>query len=153
MARWDFLYETKAVTLTEHFVEEVSKIVAKDLSSWPPPVEEWTKPEDATRFGPLVAPGSPPPPPGVVAAAFKLARLELMREFEQIDDFMRHERWRDGVAPGREVDLMLFVSRYLTEQMLAIAEATEGRIKRPQLVDLLLRTERRLKERSLIVTP
>jgi hypothetical protein len=146
MARWDFLYEKKPVPVAEHFVEEVSKILAKDLLAWPLTVEEWTTPADAARFGPLLEAGSPRPGEKVWTAAFRLARLELMREFEQIDEFMRNERWRELLAEGREVDLMLFLSRYLTEQMLAVAEATGGRVKRPQLVDLLLRAERRLKD-------
>jgi hypothetical protein len=146
MSRWDFLYSLKPVPIAEHFVEEVSKIVAKDLATWPLTVDEWTTDADAARFGPLLEAGSARPGPKVWTAAFRLARLELMREFEQVDDFMRNERWRELVAAGREMDLMLFLSRYLTEQMLAIAEATQGRLKRPELVDLLLRAERRLKE-------
>jgi hypothetical protein len=146
MSRWDFLYGMKPVPIAEHFVEEVSKIVAKDLATWPLTVEEWTTSADATRFGPLLEEGSPRPGEKVWTAAFRLARLELMREFEQVDDFMRNERWRELVEAGRERDLMIFLSRYLTEQMLAIGEATQGRLKRPQLVDLLLRAERRLKQ-------
>lgn len=143
-SRWDFLYDVKAVPLAEHFVEEASKIVAKELATWPLLVEAWNSAQDAARFGPLLVPGAAPPDASEWRESFKLARLELMREFEQIDDYMRNERWRQATEPVRGVDLLLFLSRYLTEQMLAIGEATEGRIKRAQLVDLLLRTERRL---------
>lgn len=151
MGRWDHLYELKPVSLGEAFVEEAAKVVAKDLQGWPPPVEGWHSPQDEARFGPLVAPGSARPDAKIFAAAFRIARLELMREFEQIDEFMRNERWREFTAPGAGVDAMLFLSRYLTEQMLAIAEATEGRIKRPMLVDLLLRAERRLSGSPLVL--
>ncbi|MGC4121075.1 MAG: hypothetical protein QM765_42155 [Myxococcales bacterium] len=151
MGRWDYLYELKPVPASEAFVEEAAKIIAKDLGVWPLQVTEWATPQDAARFGPLLAPDSLPPDASTFTEAFKLARLELMREFEQIDDYMRNERWRAFVPPGRGVELLLFLTRYLTEQMLSINEATEGRIKRPMLVDLLTRTERHLKSRALIL--
>lgn len=151
MGRWDYLYELKPVPVAEAFVEEAAKVIAKDLEAWPLQVSEWATPQDAARFGPLLAPDSARPDAATFAEAFKLARLELMREFEQIDDYMRNERWRRALPPARGVDLLLFLSRYLTEQMLSINEATEGRVKRPMLIDLLTRTERHLKARSLIL--
>jgi hypothetical protein len=151
MGRWDYLYELKPVPAAEAFVEEAAKVIAKDLGVWPLQVSEWASAQDAARFGPLLAPDSPAPDQAVFAAAFRLARLELMREFEQIDDYMRNERWREVTPPGRGVELLLFLTRYLTEQMLSINEATEGRIKRPMLVDLLTRTERHLKAKALVV--
>ena len=151
MGRWDYLYELKPVPVSEAFVEEAAKVIAKDLEVWPLQVSEWSTPQDAARFGPLLAPDSKPPDSATFTEAFKLARLELMREFEQIDDYMRNERWRAITPAGRGVELLLFLTRYLTEQMLSINEATEGRIKRPMLVDLLTRTERYRKARSLIV--
>ena len=144
MGRWDHLYELKPVPLAEHFVAEAAKLLARDLAGWPPQVEAWASPADEARFGPLLSPGAPRPDDRIFAEAFRLARLELMREVEQIDEYMRNERWRQVAAPGRGFDALLFLSRYLTEQMLAIAEATEGRIKRAMLVDLLLRAERAL---------
>lgn len=149
-SRWDYLYDLKPVPLTEHFVEEVSKLVAQDLKAWPLQVEEWATAQDEARFAPLLAPEAPRPAEPIYEAAFKLARLELMREYEQIDDYMRNERWRAATPPGTGFDLLLFLSRYLTEQMLAIGDATEGRIKRPLLVDILLRAERRLRASPLV---
>lgn len=149
-SRWDHLYDLKPVPLTEHFLEEASKLLAQDLAKWPPEVEGWATPADQARFGPLVAEGSTRPDDAVFTAAFALARLELEREFEQIDDYMRNERWRAVTPPGTGVEQLLFLTRFLTEQMLGIAEATEGRIKRPMLVDLLSRLERRLAERRAL---
>ena len=151
-SRWDFLYDLKPVPLAEHVVEEASKLVARELSAWPLSITDWANPQDEARFRPLCEPGAARPDDRVYQAAFRLARLELMREFEQVDDFMRNERWREFTGPGLGVDQMLLVSRYLTEQMLSLSEATEGRVKRPQLVEVLLRTERRLRAPSL-VTP
>ncbi len=150
-SRWDHLYDLKPVPLTEHFLEEAAKLLAQDLAKWPLEVEAWATPADQARFGPLVASDSARPDDAVWTAAFSLARLELEREFEQIDDYMRNERWRAVTPPGMGVEQLHFLTRFLTEQMLGIAEATEGRLKRPMLVDLLSRLERRLAERHAII--
>lgn len=143
-SRWDHVYGLKPVPLVEKLAEEASKLVAEDLREWPPEVESFATARDEARFQPLLAPGSPRPDDKVFAAAFHLARLELSREVEVIDEYMRNERWREVTPPGRGFDALLFLSRYLTELMLALAEATEGRVKRPQLVEILTRAERRL---------
>ena len=38
--------------------------------------------------------------------------------------------------------MLLFLSRFMAEQLLGLAEATEGRVTRPHLLDVLDRTER-----------
>ncbi len=143
--RWDFLYELKPVPLTEHLVEELSKVVAEELERWPLALASFASAEDAARFAPLLAPGAPRPDRKVYEAAFLLARLELEREFERIDEFMRNERWRAYASPGASYDAMILLSRTLTELMLAVLEKTEGRVGRGQLVDGLRRAERRLR--------
>jgi hypothetical protein len=142
--RWDFLYEVKPVPLREHLVEELGRLVAEDLSRWPLAVESFAIPGEATRFAPLLEGGAPRPGPAVFRAAFLLARLELERELEQIDDYMRNERWRPGVHPGAAYDAMILISRYLTEQMLSVLERTGGRVPRARLVECLRRAEQRL---------
>jgi hypothetical protein len=143
--RWDFLYELEPVPLPEHLVEELAKVIASELSRWPLAVDSIATPEDAARFAPLLAPDAPRPGAEVYEAAFFLARLELEREFERIDEFMRNERWRAFAAPGASYDAMILLSRYLTEQMLTVLEKTEGRVSRARLVDCLRRAERRLR--------
>jgi len=142
--RWDFLYDLKPVSLTEHFVEEMAKRLAAELADWPLRVESFAAPEDAARFAPLLAKESPRPDSKVFQAAFLLARLELEREYERIDAFIRQEGWRAFAAPGAAYDAMILVSRYLTELMLAILEKTEGRVGRARLIDCLRRAEKRL---------
>jgi hypothetical protein len=142
-SRWDRLFDLKPVPIADHLVEELSRLLASELARWPLAVEEWTNPAEEARFRPVLA--GPRPDARAFEAAFLLARLELQREIERIDDFMRNERWRAFVPPGAGYLSMLFLSRWLVEQLLAIAERTEGRLKRPQLVDLLARCERRLR--------
>jgi hypothetical protein len=39
--------------------------------------------------------------------------------------------------------MLLFLTRFITEQVLSLAEATEGRLKRKQLIELVDSVERR----------
>jgi hypothetical protein len=142
-SRWDFVYDRKPVALEEHLLDEAAKVIAAELSSWPPPVSEWNLPGDEARFSRLLEPGSRRPDPRAFTAAFHLARLELSREVLQIDGFMRNERWREFTDAGDGYEGMILISRYLTEQMLALGEATEGRLERAKLVSCLTQTERR----------
>lgn len=143
-SRWDFLYDRKPVPLAEHLVEELARLLAQELAAWPPAVHGFATPKDRARFARLLEPGAPRPDAKVFAGAFRLARLDLEREWAQVDEIMRNERWREWAAPGDGYDALILLSRWLVEQALSIAEATEGRIKRPQLVDCLERAERRL---------
>ena len=38
--------------------------------------------------------------------------------------------------------MILFLSRFISEQLLALGEATEGRVNRPRMLDALSRIER-----------
>ena len=139
--RWDHLFDAKPVPLLEHLLQEVSKLLAKDLARWPPPLQEV---EPGSVAAQLLAEPGPRPAPRVYREAFRLARWDLAREFDAYDDYMRNERWRAaGLAPA-ERPVVLFLSQWLVEQMLGLAEATEGRVKRPQLQQCLDLTEQRV---------
>jgi hypothetical protein len=143
-SRWDYLYDLKPVPIQEHLIEELGRLLAEDLAQWPLRIEQWSSPEEAARFARLLAPGSVRPDPKVYAEAFRLARLELTREFDSIDDYMRNERWRQFTPSGDGFDALILLWRYLNEAALAILEATRGRLKRAQMADCLLRAERRM---------
>lgn len=143
-SRWDFIYDLKPIELKQHFINEASKLLAKDLERWPLQIEAWESPAAEARFRHLVEPDARRPDDRVYAAAFRLAKWEMEREFEAIDEFMRNERWREYGADEYGRDAMLLITRYLVEQLLAIIEATEGRIKRPMLVELLEKMEKEL---------
>ncbi len=149
-SRWDYIRDLKPVPIAEHLIEELAKLLSKDLTKWPLQVEAWSTPADQQRFGHLVEPGSPRPDPKVFDEAFKLARWELEHAYLAVDDYMRNQRWREQVAPT-DYDALIFLSRYLTEQMIGLAEATHNRLKRPQLVDCLERIERKLRSSRLVL--
>ncbi len=144
-SRWDVLLDQKPIPLTEHLLNEVAKLLARDLRRWPPPIQELDL-VAGRAFDAVFEPDSPRPPEEAYAEAFQLARWELTRELDAYDDYMRNRRWLErGLAPD-DKPFLLFLSRWLVEQMLSLGEATEGRIKRAQMVSCLERLERRLIE-------
>ncbi|MFN7130618.1 MAG: hypothetical protein ACK4N5_00950 [Myxococcales bacterium] len=144
-SRWDFIQDLKPIELKQHFLNEAAKLLAKDLEKWPLTIEAWENPQAEARFARLTLPGAPRPDERVYEAAFKLARWEMEREFEAIDEFMRNERWRAYGADEYGRDAMLLLNRWMIEQLLSILEVTEGRINRALLVELVDRTERELR--------
>ena len=147
-SRWDYLFETRPVPLVDHLLEEVSRLLAKELAQWPPPVLEVDLDTTSPALTELLSGEHPRPAPAVYTEALRLARLELQRELDAYDDYMRNKRYLErGLAPTDRAAL-LFLDRWLVEQMLALGEATEGRIKRPQLVRCLELVEHKLRAPS-----
>jgi hypothetical protein len=143
-SRWDHLFDRKPVSLTEHLVEEVSKLLAADLAQWPLPVQELDV-ATGRAFAPLLDAKSARPSDPVFTEAVRLARWDLERQVDASDDYVRNRRWMEhGLTPEDKLAL-LFISRWLVEQLLALREATEGRISRKMLVDCLDRMGSRSK--------
>jgi hypothetical protein len=143
-SRWDHLFEARPVPMLDHLLEEVAKLLAKDLSKWPPPVQEIDLDIGGT-FAPLFLEPTPKPAQAVYDEALRLSRWELAREFEAYDDYMRNKRYLErGLAPTDRLAL-LFLNRWLVEQMLGLGEATEGRVKRPMMSQILDKVEARLR--------
>jgi hypothetical protein len=143
-SRWDYLLETKPIPILDQLLEEVSKLLAKDLAQWPPPVQELDLDIGGT-FAPLFLEHPPRPSPIVYDEALRLSRWELEREFDAYDDYMRNKRYLErGLAPTDRLAL-LFLNRWLVEQMLGLGESTGGRVKRPQMRRILDKVEARLR--------
>jgi hypothetical protein len=143
-SRWDYLFETKPVPLMEHFLEEVAKLLAKDLQQWPPPVQEIDL-DVGGQFAPLFTEPPPRPVHAVYDEALRLSRWELARELDAYDDYMRNKRYLErGLAPTDRLSL-LFLNRWLTDHMLGLGEATEGRVNRRLMLQCLERLEARLR--------
>lgn len=149
-SRWDYLYDLKAVPLEEHLLKEAARGLAERLLAWPPEILEWSSAADRLRFEPLLAPGTPRPSALVFREAFRLARWELERDYEAIDSYMRCEAWASSL-PKSGYDALVFLYKYLTEEMLAIGDATEGRIGRKALSACLSETERLMAERASVL--
>lgn len=141
--RWEHLLDTKPVPIERYVLDELGKLFAKDLSQWPPQVEDW---EGAAGLALQQVVQERPVWPGLPAfrEAFRLARWDLDHEHEAYDDYVRHERWLEHGLSRTDKALLLFLSRLITEQLLAVSEATEGRINRAARLEVLDRTEQRL---------
>jgi len=148
-SRWDYLFETKPVPMMDHLLEEVAKLLAKDLQQWPPPVQEIDL-DVGGQFAPLFTEPPPRPAEAVYDEALRLTRWELERELEAYDDYMRNKRYlARGLAPTDRLPLLL-LNRWLVDQMLGLGEATEGRVNRRLMLKCLERLEAR---RRLIQGP
>ncbi len=138
-SRWERLLETKPIPVIEHLIEEVSKLFAESIRVWPLEVEDA---DDATLA--LLKAQEKRPEDAVFREAFRLAKWDLGREFEAFDDYIRNMRFVAVGLPPDAKGLLLFLSRFMTEQALGLNEATEGRIDRPRMLRVLERTEKLL---------
>ncbi len=150
--RWESLLSAKPIPLVEHLLEEVSKLLSKELDGWPPPIESLDE-QTGKSFRPIFSGEGARPSISAYEQGFRLARWELARNFEAYDDYMRNQRWLEkGLAAGDRAAL-LCLSRWLVERMLALREETQGRISRQQLIDCLDRTWTCLRSASGASTP
>ncbi len=140
-SKWDLILDQKPIPLLTHLLEEVAKIFSKDLAQWPPHVENFD-PQTGRKLADLLAEAPLPPDSRIYREAFVLTRFDLGRELEASDDYLRNQRWMQTGLGAKDRGMMLFLSRFMAEQLLGLAEATEGRVTRPHLLDVLDRTER-----------
>jgi hypothetical protein len=139
--RWDFLYERQKQPAKQLVLERFAEELARELSTWPPPFEEWVSEELRRRHAAGMAER---PRQEVLRLALEVARLDLGREMEAIDRILDSEaprRWRTGAeaAAGH------LLSRLVTEKCLALKERAEGvKITRGDLIEAVRSAERRL---------
>ena len=139
-SRWERLLEQKPIPLIDHLVEEVARLLASDLATWPPPIQD-LDPVAGARFLPLFEEGAPRPDGRAFDEAFRLTRWELEHDLPAYDDYMKHQRWMERGLPAESRTALLFLSRWLYEQLSALAEATENRVKRRHLLQILERAQ------------
>jgi hypothetical protein len=138
--RWDFLYDRQKQPVKSYVLGRFSEELARELADWPPPVLDWVD-DDLRRRWSAGAAGRPRE--DVVRFALEIARLDLLREFEEIDRRLAAEGHRLQ-SPAERAALHLLV-RLVTERCLALKEHAEGaRIARGELAAMLDDVERRL---------
>lgn len=141
-SRWDRILDVKRTTLVDQLMTEAAKVLWEDLGTWPPPLEE-IEAAGQREFATVLAAGSPLPPRAAFLEGIRLARLDLRREFEAFDEYVRNRRWGEAGLEDADKPAILFLARYLTESLLSLREATAGRAKRQDLVLALDRLQRR----------
>jgi hypothetical protein len=139
--RWERILDQKPVPLQQHLLDEAAKLLLVELGRWPLEIEEIDALTGA-GIAELVSPDSPPPSPAVFPAALRLVRWELEREHDAYDDYMRNRRYQEAGIPERERPVLLFVSRWILEQLDELSDATEGRVDRRAMLGLVERLDR-----------
>ena len=142
--RWERILDQKPVPLQQHLLDEAAKLLLVELERWPLPVEEIDA-MTGSGIAEFLSPDAPRPSPAVYPAALRLVRWELEREHDAYDDYMRNRRYQEAGIADRERPVLLFVSRWLLEQLDELSDATEGRVDRRALLELVDRLDRGLR--------
>jgi hypothetical protein len=138
--RWDFLHDRQRQPVKAFILGRFAEELARELAAWPPPFVEWVSEELRARWA---AGAAERPRDDVVRFALELARLDLLREFDEIERRLRAGAHRLQ-TPAEEAALHLLV-RLVTEKCLGLKEHAEAaRIRREDLAGMLDEVERRL---------
>ena len=138
--RWDFLYDRQRQPVKAYVLERFAEELGAELAAWPPPFLDWVSEELRARYAEGAA---AKPRDDVVRFALEVGRLDLLREFEEIDRRLRAEAHRLQ-SPAEEAALHLLV-RLVTEKCLGLKEHAERlRLTREDLASCLVDVERRL---------
>ncbi len=138
--RWDFLYDRQRQPVQTYVLERFAEELAAELGAWPPPFLDWVSDELRARYA---AGAAEKPREDVVRFALELARLDLLREFEEVDRRLAADAHRLQ-SPTESAALHLLV-RLLTERCLGLKEHAESmRLSREDLAGALADVERRL---------
>lgn len=139
--RWDFLYDRQKQPVKQYVLERFAEELAAEVAAWPPPFVDWVSDELRRRYA--VGTGERPRDE-VVRFALELARLDLRREFEELDHRLAAEGDRCWRTAAEQAAGHLLV-RLVTEQCLALKEYAEGaRLTRGDLAAAVDLVERRL---------
>jgi hypothetical protein len=138
--RWDFLYDRQRQPVKAYVLGRFAEELARELGSWPPPFVEWVSEDLRARWA---AGAAEPPRDDVVRFALEIARLDLLREFDEVERRLAAGAHRLQ-TPAEEAALHLLV-RLVTEKCLGLKEYAEGaRLRREDLAGMLDDVERRL---------
>ncbi len=139
--RWDFLYERQRHPVRDFIVERFAEHLASELAAWPPPFVEWVSDELRARWSAGLAVR---PSDGGLRFALDLTRLDLGREFEEIERRLSADEDRFWRTPEERAAGHLLV-RFLTEKCLGLKEHADGaRLTRQDLIACVDLAERRL---------
>jgi hypothetical protein len=138
--RWDFLYERQKQPVKAYVLERFAEELARELETWPPPFVDWVSEELRRRWA---AGAAERPREDVLRFALELSRLDLLREFEEVERRLRDEGHR--LQTPAERDAVHLLVRLVTEKCLGLKEHAEAaRIRREDLAEMLGLVERRV---------
>ena len=134
--RWERLLDQKPMPLLEHLLEEVARLLDQELQAWPLNIQELDT-ATGSRFADFLTGEAKRPSEEVFSQALHLARWDLERATDRVDDYFKNRRYLEAGLTDADRPALLFVSRWLLEQLLSLAEATSGRVKRADLLRVL----------------
>ncbi len=138
--RFDHLYDRQKQPVKAYVLERFAEELAGELAAWPPPFVEWVSDDLRARWA---AGAAERPRDDVLRFALEIARLDLLRAFDDIERRLAADAHRLQ-TPAEAAALHLLV-RLVTEKCLGLKEYAEGaHIRREDLVELLGQVERRL---------
>jgi hypothetical protein len=137
--RYDWLYERQKQPVKQYLLERFAGELAGEVAAWPPADLAWETEALRLRWQ---AGAARPPGELVIRYALELARLDLQRQWEEIDRRMQGEAdtwWR---TPEERSAGQLLV-KFLTERCLWLKEEASGaRLTRADLCGALDLVER-----------
>jgi hypothetical protein len=142
-SRWERLLDVRPISALEYLATYAAETLLDDIQSWPKPLESVSA-ESAAEFEGLLASTPAAPPPAVQLEAVRLAAWDLDREFDAFDDYVRNERWSAHGVQNDQRAVLLFLTRWLVEQLFSLGDATHGRMQRPHMRRCLEEMSRRL---------
>ncbi|ABC83825.1 hypothetical protein [Anaeromyxobacter dehalogenans] len=138
--RWDFLYDRQRQPVKAYLLERFAEELARELEAWPPPEIPWESEAERARWGHGAAER---PRDDVLRLALELARLDLVREYDEVERRRAREAHRLQ-TPAEHAALHLLV-RLVTEACLELKERAEGaHLTRADLAGVPDLLERRL---------
>lgn len=138
--RWDFLYDREKEPVKDWVLARFAERLAQELERWPPAELEWASDAERARWE-LGAAAHPRD--DVLRLALELARLDLAREFEQVEAHLAREAHRLQ-SPAEEAAVHL-LARLATEACLELKERADRlRLGRNDLIAAVDQVERRL---------
>jgi hypothetical protein len=138
--RWDFLYDRQKQPVRAYVLSRFAEELAGELAAWPPPFAEWVPEELRARWA---AGAAKRPRDDVVRFALELARLDLVRAFDEVERRLSRDAHRLQ-SPAEEAALHLLV-RLITEKCLGLKEHADAMgLRREDLAACLGDAERRL---------
>jgi len=139
--RYDWLYERQKQPVKQYLPERVAAELDAELRAWPPGALEWESEAQRRQWG---AGAAAPPREQVVRFALELSRLDLMREWEELERRQASEGARHYQDAAEAAAGHLLV-RLVTERCLALKEYAEGAgLTREDLVGAVGSVEKRL---------
>jgi hypothetical protein len=143
MGRWDHLVDRKPQDLKDYVLDQVADRLAGELRAWPPRLDEWLDDSARRRFRTAI---ERPASPGLqtLRVACEIARRELLREYELIDQFWRSGAFRSLLPDELEETTAHFVTQYLVDAALGFQELARNKFARRELVVLIEKVEDRL---------